>query len=99
MWSKGAVVVKKHGDDAMADAIEKGINDGQYTLTVDPEWKTKMEWSDYVRKKHDKEMYAKKIKHYNKQAKRVKQPSKLVAFFIGWYAFLASGLLWRKDLR
>ena len=25
-WSKGAVVIKKHGDEEMADAIEKAIN-------------------------------------------------------------------------
>ena len=25
MWSKGAVVVVKHGDEAMADAMEKGL--------------------------------------------------------------------------
>ena len=26
MWSKGAVVIVKHGDEAMADAIEKGLD-------------------------------------------------------------------------
>ena len=30
MWSKGAVVVVKRGDKAMADAIEKGL-DIRYT--------------------------------------------------------------------
>lgn len=30
MWSKGAVVIVKHGDLAMADAIEKGVGSVQF---------------------------------------------------------------------
>lgn len=48
MWSKGAVVIIKHGDEAMADAMEKGL-DIRYTKGVKDEKTCKTELAALAR--------------------------------------------------
>ena len=52
MWKKGAVVIVKHGDKEIADAIAKGFGD--------PHMKA-LECENYFLKKHNREAILKEI--------------------------------------
>ena len=48
MWSKGAVVIVKRGDEAMADALERGL-DIRYSDDTSKEQKCKYELMEITR--------------------------------------------------
>ena len=54
MWSKGAVVIVKHGDEAMAEALEKGL-DIRYRDTTPIEKKCKYELMELRQSRRFKE--------------------------------------------
>ena len=63
MWSKGAVVIVKHGDEAIADAVAKGI-DIQTVAKSDVE---KIERDYRFMKNRDSKYWKRKIRKANEK--------------------------------
>lgn len=88
MWSKGAVVIVKHGDLAMADAIEKGVGSVQF---VSPGLSHKDDdiRSRYgVMKKRDSETWRREIERAEQTYGHNWVPPKWAEKIVGFFALI-----------
>jgi hypothetical protein len=85
MWTKGAVVIVKHGDDAMGSAMKNGLN---LPVLVDQSSVMNIERENFFLKRRSRRYYIQKIREAEEKYGYNWQPPKWARGFFSGLAFL-----------